>query len=68
MTCSPKFWKPLFDELRQKDPTVRLIGEQANWSDYGEAYFTEADIDYMFAFNRQTGHIVMGKRSFTQST
>lgn len=44
------FWKPLFDELRSVNPSVRIIGEQANWADYGNVVFQKADLDYLFAF------------------
>jgi glycosidase len=44
------FWKPLFDGLREVNPGIRIIGEQADWGSYGEEVFREADLDYLFAF------------------
>ncbi|MFH0759973.1 MAG: alpha-amylase family glycosyl hydrolase [Bacteroidota bacterium] len=44
------FWKPLFDELRQANPDIRIIGEQGDWNSYGEEIFKKADLDYLFAF------------------
>ena len=43
------FWKPLFQELRQINPDILIIGEQAEWG-YGESYFRKGDVDAVFAF------------------
>ena len=45
-----EFWRPLFDELRAMNPNIRIIAEQADWSDLSGAQFTDADIDYLFNF------------------
>jgi glycosidase len=45
-----EFWQPLFAELKKVNPDLCLFGEQAEWQDYGESYFAEAEVDRMFAF------------------
>jgi glycosidase len=49
------YWKPLFDQLRAINPNVIIMGEQADWGDYGEEYFTKADLDWLFAFGAKSG-------------
>jgi glycosidase len=44
-----RFWTPLFRELRQVKPNVRLIAEQADWG-YGDAWLQRGDADMVFAF------------------
>jgi len=43
------FWKPLFQQLREINPEITIIGEQADWS-YGGDYFSKADLNAVFAF------------------
>lgn len=50
-----KFWKPLFDELRTINPDITIMGEQAEWDDYGGDYFEKGDVDWMFAFGAKSG-------------
>lgn len=45
-----KFWSPLIQRLKKIKPELKFIGEQANWESHGEKAFTEAGVDYMFAF------------------
>jgi glycosidase len=43
------FWKPLFQKLRELNPDIVMIGEQAEWG-YGEDYFSKGDVNCVFAF------------------
>lgn len=43
------FWRPLFQKLREINPDIVMIGEQAEWG-YGEDYFTKGDVNSVFAF------------------
>jgi len=43
------FWRPLFQKLREINPGIVMIGEQAEWG-YGEDYFTKGDVNSVFAF------------------
>jgi glycosidase len=48
-----EFWKPLIMSLKQLNPSVNIVAEQANWADYGFEYFEKACIDRMFGFGLQ---------------
>jgi len=56
-----EFWKPLITFLRQVNPAVKIVAEQANWSDYGFEYFEKADIDRMFGFGLQQAILSFNK-------
>jgi len=44
------FWTPLLTDLRKKNPSLKIIAEQANWGSYGYDYFTKGAVDRVFAF------------------
>ena len=44
------FWTPLLNRLRQVNPKLKIVAEQANWGDFGLDYFNNAGIDRVFAF------------------
>ncbi len=50
-----QYWRPLFEELKALNPKVRIMGEQAEWDDYGEDYFLKAGLDWVFAFGAKSG-------------
>lgn len=56
------FWKPLLDSLRARRPDLKVIGEQADWTSYGSAYFEQAGLDAVFAF-RIAGAIMNGEKT-----
>jgi len=56
-----EFWKPLITSLRQVNSAVKIVAEQANWSDYGFEYFEKADIDRMFGFGLQQAILSFNK-------
>lgn len=45
-----KFWTPILDTLREINPDLRFIAEQANWGSFGSDYFTRGNVDRVFAF------------------
>ncbi|MCB0666106.1 MAG: alpha-glucosidase C-terminal domain-containing protein [Saprospiraceae bacterium] len=49
------FWRPLFNELRNINPDVKIMGEQADWSAYGREYFESSGIDRLFDFGIKFG-------------
>ena len=55
------FWRPIFGKIRFINPEIKFMGEQADWSSYGEEYFLNAGIDYMFAFPLSFGFINWSK-------
>lgn len=48
-----EFWHPLFSYLKQINPALKIVAEQADWKDYGYAYFKNAGVDRMFGFGLQ---------------
>jgi alpha-amylase len=47
------FWSPLFARLRQVNPRLTFIAEQANWMSYGFDYFKQGNVDRVFGFGLQ---------------
>lgn len=45
-----KFWNPLISSLKELNPKINIIAEQADWSSYGIDYLTEGNVDVVFAF------------------
>jgi alpha-amylase len=45
-----KFWCPLLTKLREVNPKIKVVAEQANWASFGQEYFKKACIDRVFAF------------------
>jgi glycosidase len=45
------FWKPLLNRLKEINPKIKIVAEQAEWSDYGYNYLKNAGVDRMFGFN-----------------
>ncbi|MEY5002141.1 MAG: hypothetical protein RLZZ211_2177 [Bacteroidota bacterium] len=48
-----EFWKPLIAAVKKVNPAVKIVAEQADWADYGFAYFEKATVDRMFGFGLQ---------------
>lgn len=47
------FWSPLFASLKKLNPKLVFTAEQANWFSYGFDYFTNGNVDRLFAFKLQ---------------
>ncbi|WP_142784096.1 alpha-amylase family glycosyl hydrolase [Changchengzhania lutea] len=56
-----EFWAPLFEELRSINPNIKIFGEQANWNDLGEDYFSKGKVDMMFGFSVREGFMSFDK-------
>jgi glycosidase len=61
------FWKPLITTLKQKNPNLIFTAEQANWADFGTAYFEEAGVDRTFAFQLQSAIASFDKRKLVSA-
>jgi glycosidase len=48
-----KFWRPLITRLKQINPKLSIVAEQAVWASYGNDYFNNANVDRVFAFQLQ---------------
>ncbi len=44
------FWSPLLGKLKQVNPKLKIVAEQANWFAWPDAYFSKGNVDYTFAF------------------
>ncbi len=49
-----KFWSPLFARLKDINPKLCNVAEQAIWFSYGNEYFKKGNVDRVFAFQLQT--------------
>ncbi|MDR6783201.1 alpha-amylase [Pedobacter africanus] len=47
------FWVPLIHKLKQVNPKITIMAEQANWGSYGIDYLEKAAVDRVFAFRIQ---------------
>jgi alpha-amylase len=60
-----EFWSPLVNHLKKINPDIKIIAEQADWKDYGFAYFEKAGIDRMFGFGLQEAILAFDKQLLT---
>jgi glycosidase len=44
------FWNPLLNKLRQINPKINIVAEQANWASFGVDYLTHGGVDRVFDF------------------
>lgn len=56
------FWKPLLTRLKQVNPAIKIVAEQANWKAYGFDYFEKAGVDRMFGFGLQEAILSFNKQ------
>ncbi len=61
------FWTPVIKSLKQKNPAVRMIAEQANWNSLGYEYFNEGQIDDVFAFRLKFAIESFNKQKITKA-
>lgn len=62
-----RFWHPLLTRLKQVNPALVIIAEQANWADYGRDYFDKAGTDRVFAFRLQQAFLSFDKPKLEQA-
>jgi glycosidase len=56
------FWAPLIDKLKQVNPNITIIAEQAEWGNLGAGYFTKGKVDRVFAFKLQQAIVSFDKK------
>ncbi|GAB2575234.1 alpha-amylase family glycosyl hydrolase [Spirosoma areae] len=56
------FWKPLLTRLKQVNPALAIVAEQANWKEYGFDYFEKTGVDRMFGFGLQEAILSFDKQ------
>jgi glycosidase len=62
-----EFWKPLIAALKEVNPEIKIVAEQANWEDYGFEYFEKATVDRMFGFGLQKSILAFDKQLITEN-
>jgi len=45
-----KFWRPLLGRLKQVNPKIKIVAEQAQWGSLGQDYLKNGGVDRVFAF------------------
>lgn len=45
-----RFWRPLLSKLKQVNPKLKIVAEQANWGSLGADYLKHGGVDRVFAF------------------
>jgi alpha-amylase len=55
-------WRPLVTRLKQVNPKIIFMAEQAEWGSWGMEYYTKAGVDRVFAF-RLRGAITTMKKN-----
>ncbi len=61
------FWRPLLTNLRELNPDIFVLGEQAEW-DYGTRYFQDGLADAVFAFPLHGALSALNKQQITART
>ncbi len=57
-----EFWKPLLTALKNINPNLKNVAEQANWSDYGFSYLENAGVDRVFGFGLKDAIVSFDKQ------
>lgn len=57
-----EFWSPLITALKEINPSIKIVAEQADWSDYGFDYFAHANVDRVFGFGLQKAILTFDKQ------
>lgn len=61
------FWKPLLDYVKQINPRLQNVAEQADWNDYGFTYFEQAGVDRMFGFGLRSAILSFDKKALIRA-
>lgn len=55
------FWHPLITKLKQVNPDIIFMAEQAEWASWGMEYYEKAGVDRVFAFRLRGAITTMDK-------
>ncbi len=58
-----EFWKPLLAHVKQMNPAIKNVAEQADWRDFGYAYINNAGVDRVFGFGLQQAILSFDKQA-----
>jgi alpha-amylase len=59
------FWKPLLTRLKQINPKLSIVAEQAVWGSFGFEYFEKGNVDRVFAFRLREAIASFDKNKIT---
>ena len=62
------FWTPMITRLREINPKIKFIAEQADWGSYGTDYIKKAGVDRVFAFRLRFAFTSFDKAKITAET
>jgi glycosidase len=57
------FWNPLLTHVKNLNPALKNVAEQADWKDYGFAYLKNAGVDRVFGFGLQQAILSFDKEN-----
>ena len=58
-----EFWKPLLAHVKQMNPAIKNVAEQADWRDFGYSYINNAGVDRVFGFGLQQAILSFDKQT-----
>lgn len=58
-----EFWKPLLAHVKQINPAIKNVAEQADWRDFGYSYINNAGVDRVFGFGLQQAILSFDKQA-----
>ena len=61
------FWNPLMTYLKNLNPALKNVAEQADWKDYGFAYLKNAGLDRVFGFGLQQAILSFDKENLIKN-
>lgn len=61
------FWKPLLTKLKQINPALNIVAEQAEWNSFGFEYFDKGNVDRVFAFRLQKAIASFDKKQLEEA-
>lgn len=61
------FWNPLLNRLREVNPKIKIIAEQAQWLSLGLDYLQHGGVDRVFAFRLAYSIRALNKKMLTEN-
>jgi glycosidase len=61
------FWRPLLAKLKQINPKLSIVAEQAVWASFGFEYFEKGNVDRVFAFRLQEAIVSFDKNKIASA-
>jgi glycosidase len=62
-----RFWSPMFRRLRDENPRIRILAEQADWGSYGDDWFSRGNVDMVYAFRIRWAIAALDKKQLVEA-